>query len=82
MNTASQCWMDWILITMYYYNLYKLSSGKEYVCCASINGYERAVRLGKDIAAGMDSIYVKSIPVEDWREHDYQLLPGSKYYDY
>lgn len=67
---------------MYYYNLYKLSNMKEYVCCSPIDGYERAVRLGKDISAGMGSIYIKSIPVEDWRTHDYQLRPGSKYYNY
>lgn len=67
---------------MEYYNLYKLSSGKEYVCCAPIHGYEIAVRLGKDIAKDTNSIYVKSILVEDWHAHDYNAPENSKYFDY
>lgn len=67
---------------MFYYNIYKLSKLKEYVCCAPIDGYEKAVFLGKDISKGIGGIYVKSISVEDYRAHDYQLRPGSKYYNY
>lgn len=67
---------------MNYYNLYKLSNGKDYVCCVPIEGYERAVYIGKHLSTSTMSIYIKSILVEDYRAHEYYIPKGLKYYNY